>query len=297
MGQISFGVFGVLFTIAIGELLYRVLRRSYFERIELDVANGRLAALRDSLAAQVADRTAELRSLALHLDRLQETERTRLARELHDELGQQLTAMRYAVTRLGQRSAASASDTADLCEDLAALLDGTHATVRNVVASLRPHIVAELGLVPAAEWLREHAEGSFGLRCTLCVTPAVAQRVAGVTDDVAFVAFRVLQEAATNTARHADATCIELSLALDGDDLLVGVADDGRGFSDSAPRTGLGLIGLRERLAELGGSLEYTHTRPRGLLVMARIPLLNAMSPLPGDSPPPSFHDAPDLHR
>lgn len=264
-GQLAFGVFAVLFTLAIGEVIYRVMRRDFFQNRALDRANGELSALSGSLAARVAEQTRELRALAGHLDAALEAERRRIARDLHDDLGQSLAAMRYTVARLEDRLPPEADAARDLTDDLSALLDGTAQTVRGFLSELRPRILDEHGLVPAAEWLCERLRASTTLACTLQVDPPAASAAHRLAPEAALVLFRVLQEATTNVLKHADARRVAVTLTAEGDGaaLRLRVEDDGVGFDPAAATPGFGLLGLRERVRARGGALTLD-ARPGG---------------------------------
>jgi len=275
-GQVSFLVFAALFTVALGELSFRVMRRAFFDRRATDHANAQLAELTDSLSATVAERTSELRSLALHLDGVQESERRRIARDLHDNLGQGLTAMRYTVARLEDRLTRRPHEASALVEDLAALIEGTTSTVRSFVSTLRPRILDELGLLPAAEWLRDHVVRTSGIPCTLEATPALGRAAVDLDAETNLVVFRVLQEASTNALKHAQPSALALHLDLEGGRVVATVTDDGRGFDPSAETEGFGLLGLKERVGACGGTFTVDTAPGRGARVTATVPLTAA---------------------
>jgi signal transduction histidine kinase len=284
LGQLSFGGFAVVFTVVAGEIWYRVTRTAFFERRALDVANGQLAAMTDSLSELVRERTRELQELARHLSEVQEAERRQIARDLHDDLGQTLTAMRYTVARLEARIGAASSgrgrpedaEVEALVEDLSALLDGTATTIRDVVSMLRPRILDDLGAEAAAEWLCERVATTAGVRCALSTEQAEASAgVDGWTDlspEARLVAFRALQEATTNALKHGAAEVIDVSLRLTPDAVELQVADDGAGFDPSAPTVGFGLLGLRERVRDAGGALSVTSQPGAGTRVAVTLP-------------------------
>lgn len=266
-GQISFLVFAVLFTVAIGEFSTRVMRRSYFEAIEL-------AELSKSLSEIVEERTSELRGLARHLDVVQERERTRLARDLHDELGQHITAMRYTIARMEQRGDQNPAMLVPMVSDLSVLVEGTGDAVREMIGSMRPRVMHDLGLVAAAEWLAGQFQSEDGLKCLLEIPDEARERVKWLDDDVAMVLFRVLQEATTNVRKHAKATRLEISLFAEAEALGVRVRDNGCGFDSTQRAVGFGLLGLRERLADAGGKLTVDSANGRGTEISATVPVV-----------------------
>jgi signal transduction histidine kinase len=273
-GQLSFLLFAVLFTVAAGELLDRVIRRAFFERCALDRANASLNDLTDNLSAQVSERTRALRALAGHLDKAQEAERARIARDLHDDLGQHLTAMRYAISRM-ERGAERRGDRDALLllEDLSALLDGTHQSTRAVIARLRPRVLQDLGLLAAAEWLCEQVEAQSSLPCHLRVENTFAQRTRRLPPEDEEILFRVLQESTTNALKYARATALWLTLRQERDAVVVEVHDDGVGFDPQASASGFGLLGLRERVHERGGAFHVSSSPGGGAAIRASLPL------------------------
>jgi signal transduction histidine kinase len=274
-GQLAFGVFAILFTLAIGEVIYRVMRRDFFQNRALDRANAELSALSGSLAARVAEQTRELRALAGHLDAGLEAQRRRIARDLHDDLGQSLTAMRYTVARLEDRLSPEAEAARDLTDDLSALLDGTAETVRGFLSELRPRVLDDNGLVAAAEWLCERLRATSALKCTLDVDPRVAAGVRRLEPETALVFFRVLQEATTNVLKHADARAVAVAITAveNGAAWSLRVEDDGVGFDPAVATPGFGLLGLRERLRARGGALSLDAAPGGGTRLVATLPV------------------------
>jgi len=273
--QISFLVFTCMLTIALGSVLTHVDRARFFERRALDEANARLAELRDELQARVDLQTQDLRALAHHLDTVQEHERRRIARDLHDDLGQQLAAMRYAVARLEGRLDPQADETTfDLVDDLSALLDGTATSVRAVIARLRPRILDDLGVVAAVQWLCDDVAERADIACVFDDS-ALTDDARTLTPEQEMLVFRVVQEATTNALKHAGASRIDVRIERDAERVLVEVRDDGRGFDPSAVRDGFGLIGARERLANQGGQLDVRSAPGEGTTVVAQVPLVS----------------------
>ena len=284
-GQLSFAVFAVLLSVATGEITYRSTRSAFFAHQALDRANGHLGELTETLEERVAEQTRELRALATHTSQLQEAERRRLARDLHDDLGQHLTAMRYTVSRIEEHvsSGADSDDTLMLIEDLGALLGGTAATMHGVVVRLRPRILDDLGLEAAVAWLCERTRASSGLPCALEVTPAFQAHAAGLDAPQALIMFRATQEAITNALKHAEPTALAVQLDATDDAATVTITDDGRGFQfddplaaaqrDEAQAGGFGLFGLRERVRSGAGSLTIRSSAGRGARLRVTLPL------------------------
>lgn len=256
-GQLSFVGFAVALAILLGEAWYRVTRRAFFVQLDLADANERLAAAGRDLSLQVAERTARLRSLALHLDTGLETERRRIGRELHDDLAQRLTAMRYVIARVEQRLARgdTGASVSGLTGELNELLDATAKTVREVTARLRPRVLEDLGLVPALEWLCDDTARRTSVTCTFAAEVAAREALEAASDLQQLALFRAAQEGVTNALKHARPSRIELAASLDDDGLSLLVRDDGR-TSESAEGSGLGLLGLGERMRAFSGSCE-----------------------------------------
>lgn len=271
-GQLSFLVFACTFSVLIGEFWQRVTRRSFFERRALDAAHAELAALTDSLAEQVADRTRSLRELAHHLDDLQEAERRRLAHDLHDDLGQQLTAMRYTLARL-EHAASQGADQGLFREDLHALLEGASRSMRAVVTRLRPRILDDLGLRAALGWLCEETESRSGVPCVFECAAEFEQHGGALTAAHELALFRAAQEALTNALKHAHPSALRVSLRADAAGAVVEVVDDGVGFDPAVGSPGFGLLGLRERSRAAGGEVEVDSGPGRGCAVKVWLPL------------------------
>lgn len=273
--QVSFLAFAAFATAVIGEVWTRITRRTFFKRLELDHANAQLTALTDTLHEQVADRTRELRALARHLSDVQERERRRLARELHDDLGQHLTAMRYTASRLERRVErdGASDDVIDLVEDLAALLEGTHTSLRSVLSGLRPRVLDELGLVPAVEWLCETLEQAGTCAVALDVSETFAERADRLVAEHELVLFRAIQEATTNALKHADGVrLIRVALDMDGDRAVAVVEDDGPGFDPDAETSGFGLLSMREWVRAVGGVCVLDTAPGRGVRLRVELP-------------------------
>lgn len=194
----------------------------------------------------------------------QEQERARIARDLHDSIGQQLTAL-----MVGLRTVEEADDLATArarAHDLRELASHSHGEVRRLAHGLKSTLLEELGLVSAIERLCEDFESSHGLHVVLRGDAARATRVSPATENALY---RIAQEALTNVARHADASQVEVDLACDDGRIRLSIRDDGRGFAAgyAAPADrrmgGFGLGSIRERTLMLGGELAV-RTRPGG---------------------------------
>ena len=225
---------------------------------------------------------AELRALATHLQDVREEERTRLSREVHDVLGQQLTAIRFGVGWFGRHYPDDEAAQARL-QDVRETIDETIRHVRQIAADLRPGVLDDFGLASAAEWQIKRFEERTGTRGSLDVHGATEPPT-----EVATAAFRVLQEALTNVARHAEARAVAVTLVLGPEVLRLVVSDDGRGFDSeqTGRRRSLGLLGMRERAGAQGGTLDVRGVRGQGTVVECTLPHQTVPdAPPPSDSP------------
>jgi two-component system sensor kinase len=212
----------------------------------------------------------ELRELAAAMNEVREAERTRIARELHDELAQWLTALKMDVSWLAAKLPEERGGLRDRAERMKQLVDTIVGSVRRIAADLRPAMLDDLGLVPAIEHLvQQHAERT-GTKARLDADSAALD----FGEPVATSVYRMVQEALTNVARHAEASEVEVSLRHEDGTLLVRVRDNGKGYDPQAAarRKSYGLLGIRERAQTLGGSARIARLGSGGTLVEIAIP-------------------------
>jgi signal transduction histidine kinase len=229
----------------------------------------RVAGERDRLEREVAARTAQLRQLAQHLQTIREDERSRLARELHDELGALLTAAKLDVARLKSRLTASAS--ADAVERLAHLneaLNGGIALKRRIIEDLRPSSLSNLGLVAALEILLRE----FAARSEIKVVDELAH--VSVSAAAQLTIYRLVQEALTNVLKYAKASEVVVALQpSDAGGAVISVRDNGVGFDTDQPRLARhGLIGMRYRVEAEGGTMRLDSRPGHGTVIEATLP-------------------------
>ena len=247
---------------------------------QVNSASGRLftVILRDITERLKAERELqrsreELRELASVSHNAREQEKSRIARELHDELAQALTALKMDISWLSERLPAEGAYRPKL-QSMQDLLDTTVAATRRISADLRPLLLDDLGFSAAVEWLASNFSERSGIPCEFAANTADIE----LPDPQATAVFRMLQECLTNIARHAHATQVEINLESDERELAVSVRDNGCGFDPSAPRksTSFGLLGLRERANLLDGRVIITSTPGQGTLVDIRVPTKSA---------------------
>jgi signal transduction histidine kinase len=232
--------------------------------------------LNRTLEQRVRRQTQELRALAAHLESVREDERTRIARELHDELGQELTALRYALTFLRQRFERDPTSIRKNLDELDSLLGRTTTTTRQILSELRPRILDDLGLDAGVEWLLKRTEERAGLSCRL----VTSCRKLDLDVETSIAAFRILQESLTNVVRHAQATHVDVEVVVEQGELRMSVRDDGIGMPATPAakmplpgKGGMGLIGMRERVDTLGGELRFESGPGIGTTVRVHLPL------------------------
>jgi PAS domain S-box-containing protein len=212
----------------------------------------------------------ELRELSKAAHDALEAERRRTARELHDELGQSLTALKMDLESM-RAELPSHPELERRAQDMHALLDGTIAATRRIAADLRPLMLDDLGLAAALDWLTHSFSQRTGIATDLIIDDAVAQ----IGEPVASALYRITQESLTNVAKYAEATTAEIRLERAGDWVQLAVRDNGRGIdaADHGKRGAFGLLGIRERVTLLGGEVAITGQPGRGSQVRVRIPL------------------------
>ncbi|MCK5914933.1 MAG: sensor histidine kinase, partial [Deltaproteobacteria bacterium] len=221
------------------------------------------------LERQVKKRTAELRRLSGSILADQERERAAIARGLHDELGQVLTALRLETVWLGDRLRPVDAKAAERAEMMTSLIDETIDEVRSIAVRLRPGILDDLGLVEALEWYAADFERRTGITCTFNVEGEIPE----LNDSLATAAYRISQEALTNVARHAQADQVTISLIVNATQFRMVVADNGRGFVTEAAMEagGLGIAGMRERATLVGGYYEIISEPGHGTRISFRV--------------------------
>ena len=232
--------------------------------------------LRESEAA--LSRSAEqLRALAARLRQAREEEALRIARELHDQLGRCLTALKMDVDGIKRGLPANVTDKNTLgqvverAKRMNETLNETVQTVRRISAELRPGVLDDLGLAAAIEWQAKDFQARSGVSCIL----RLAEEDLAISRDRATALFRIFQESLTNVARHAQATKLWVNLSVEEGAVVLEIEDDGIGISPErvAERHSLGLMGMRERVAVFGGGIEFSGVPGQGTVVVVRIPV------------------------
>jgi signal transduction histidine kinase len=254
-------------------LVPEVLRSKVSVFVELHRKNTALSnEIKDRLLAeeQLRESQVQLRALAARLVSVREEERTRIAREIHDELGQVLTGLKLDVTWLAKRLTKKQNELLEKTEGMRQLIDATVQQVRRISTGLRPEILDEMGLVAAIGWQAGEFQRRVGIRCRL----RLPEDQISLDKERSTAVFRIFQEVLTNVARHARATSVHVDLAISEDNLTLQVADDGIGISADQVRShdSLGLLGMRERAQLLGGDVSIHGAPSRGTTVSVSLP-------------------------
>jgi PAS domain S-box-containing protein len=220
---------------------------------------------------EVLQSREQLRDLATHLQGIREKERAHIAREIHDELGQTLTALKMDIHWMRSKLPDRDESLVQKTDAMSELVDTTMKVVKKISAELRPLLLDDFGLSAAIEWQVEEFQERTGIECELTSEP---QEIV-LDQAVSIAVFRVAQEALTNITRHANATKVDVSLRERGGQVAMEVRDNGKGINQDQvldPKS-FGLIGMRERVHSFGGRLEIRGNPGKGTVVKADIPI------------------------
>ncbi len=226
---------------------------------------------RKKVEQDLKDSRDQFRNLSAHLQSVREEERSYIAREIHDELGQALTALKMDLIWMNKRLTSDQTEISLKISAMFDLMDKTIQTIRRISTDLRPGLLDDLGLLAAIEWYAEDFQNRTGIKCILNVRPGTIE----VDQERSIAIFRIFQEALTNIARHAHATEVKATLRTTFHAFEMKIVDNGIGITDSQvndPKN-LGLVGLRERVYPWNGRIEIKGRRNRGTTVSVFIPL------------------------
>lgn len=231
--------------------------------IAMDITEQRLS------EKKLADSYRELQRLTSHLDNVREEERTRIARELHDEMGATLAAMKMRIAWLASKLPAEREELAEEVGHISELLADGIQTVRQIVSKLRPSPLEDVGLATAIEDYTRKFQQHTGIKCLLTLP---AQQLA-LEQEQAATLFRILQESLSNVAKHAQASQADIILTKRGKSLLLVVEDNGIGFEEMCKEQTFGLLGIRERALMLGGKARIGSAPGKGTRVSVSMPV------------------------
>jgi PAS domain S-box-containing protein len=213
----------------------------------------------------------DIRRLASHLEKVREEERINIAREIHDELGQQLTVLKMDISWLSKKLTDNDPGIRQKIQELLKVIDHTVNTVRRISTELRPSILDDLGLVAALEWQSQEFKNHSGIK-TKFVSKVDEVKI---PVSVATTLFRIFQESLTNVARHAGATSVEAVLSMEKEKIRMTITDDGKGFYTDRieNKKTLGILGMRERATLMGGEYKIISTPGKGTQIQVTVPV------------------------
>jgi signal transduction histidine kinase len=221
---------------------------------------------------EVSRARAELRELSARLVQAQEQERKSISRELHDAVGQSLSAVLLELRNLGAMLPPDSKSLTEHVDSVRRLVEGSVGMVRNMALLLRPSMLDDLGLLPALEWQAREVSRRTGV----LVNIAADELPENLSEDQKTCIYRVVQEALNNVSKHAGAETVRITASVSSDEILLSVQDDGRGF-DTAKQRGLGLLGIQERVTNLGGTVHVESEPGRGTLLAVSLPVGQAL--------------------
>ncbi len=269
------GSYASAWSALVGGALISVLVAAYLQLLAM--RNAQLARANAQLTRDIAGRAqaeralrrsqVELRELAAHQERVREDERKRIAREIHDDLGQNLLALRLDVSTVEARSVALDKDLNARVRIVLGQIDTTMKSVRAIINNLRPPVL-DLGLQDALEWLAAQFQERNGIVCELKMDRSALD--ANLDDERATAIFRIVQESLNNASRHAHATRVEIGVRRDASRLFVTITDNGVGSfpGDRRKSRSFGLVGIKERALALGGQFQLDSQPGKGTVVM-----------------------------
>jgi PAS domain S-box-containing protein len=222
---------------------------------------------------EIIQKNEQLRNLASHLENIREEERTHMAREIHDELGQQLTGIHMNLAIISQDIESLKTVPSKRIVEVIHMVDNTFGTVRKISSSLRPSELDDLGLLAAMESYCHEFERTYGIACNCNCNSSIADQP--FEKSFATGIFRIYQETLTNIARHSKATCIECNLKQEGNQLILSVRDNGSGFKiENVQNKSLGITGMKERAIMIGGKLTIESEEGTGTHIILTVPIL-----------------------
>jgi len=219
---------------------------------------------------RIKETSEQLRQLAIHLQSVREEERKRIGREIHDELGQQLTAIKMDVSWIDKKIPEESALLKDKLKNIITLLDGSNQSIRRILSELRPGILDDYGLIEAIDWLNRQFTLNTGIPVNFVTTETDLKLPEPVTTCI----FRVYQEALTNITRYADAGKVTSSLTVADKKITVTINDDGNGFDTAAVKNkkSFGILGMKERVMALNGKFNLISFPEQGTTITMQLP-------------------------
>ncbi len=250
-----------------GSGLSTLCQAAFIDVTERKKAEEQLKSSREELQAS----TARLQTLTAQVQAIHEEEKSILAREIHDELSQALTALKMDISLLPDRAAKNRKLFLEKLHSMSGLIDRTLERVREIVTELRPVVLDKFGLVAAIEWQVSEFQDRAKIKCEARLPSTEIP----LSNEVSTAVFRILQEALTNVARHARATEVVVNLTNEGEQLVLSVSDNGIGIDKKTidGYKSVGLLGMHERALSFGGTTEVMRLPERGTMVRVRVPI------------------------
>jgi len=238
---------------------------------EMAIALEGLLEVEKQAGEKIRQSREQLRRLANHLQEVREEERTRIARELHDQFGQTLSVLKMDLAWLAKHLPGPDPSLQAKLDAMGGVIDATLQVLHRVCTELRPVILDDFGLAAAIQWQAEDFQSRTGITCCIILDTEADQ----LTQDESTAVFRIFQETLTNVLRHAAATEITVRLWEEDRRLMLEIADNGKGITDTeiSSTTSLGLIGMRERVYGINGSIQFSGIQDKGTRVTVAVPL------------------------
>ncbi|HNL64810.1 MAG TPA: GAF domain-containing protein, partial [Ferruginibacter sp.] len=220
---------------------------------------------------EMEESSQKLRQLTTHLLNIREEERKRIGREIHDELGQQLTAIKMDISWIAKKTDPSQEAFKTKLQNVIALLDGGNQSIRRILNELRPVILDDYGLLEALRWQAQQ----FTANTHIPVAMTASESDMKIPEEISTCIFRIFQEALTNITRYAKATQVKVSLDIDSDSVLLNIEDNGLGFDTGLTKTkkSFGILGMKERVASLNGRFDLSSVPGNGTRISIHIPI------------------------
>jgi signal transduction histidine kinase len=226
---------------------------------------------RKRIDIELEESREQMRSLALHLQTVREGERIRIARDIHDELGQILSVFKLDFSWINKRLREDQKPLIGKIKEVSELVDGAIDSVQRICSELRPTLLDDVGIVAGMEWQAGELQNRTGIECKVSLELDDVSLDKNVSIDI----FRIFQEALTNVVRHAGATRIDARVKVDNDKLILEIQDNGRGINEDeiSGSKSFGLMGMRERVYSWGGELHINGIAGKGTTILVSVPL------------------------